>query len=313
MKKTRVAGMVGGGLALALALFAGVSLSGRTNGPDIPVSDSPNQVAASLTPVTFTRVAELYSEGRLVLRLSGIAEPSSVIVLLDRGERIRQVRTTEQGIWSATVDVSGQGMAIEAIMFDVSSNTDIEETDLTETDPVSGAISIRGLETIFRIQRPTEDAPDAPALVMISAPGAATRLVQSPFGGLPNSGPLAIGAIDYDDAGGVIFSGLSEAQGRIRLYVSNAAIGETRVGPDGRWTYIASSVMPLGEYQVRAQLLNEAGEGPIVSVPFERLPPVPSSDSNDGTLSVNFEPFRWQIRRSLIGGGVQSTAIFAPE
>ena len=312
MKRTRFAGMIGGGLALALALFASVSLSDRMDDEDPTASDPTSSAAASLIPVTFTRVTELYSEGRSVLRLSGIAEPLSVIVLLDRGERIRQVRTTVQGIWSTTIDVSGQGMAIEAIMFDVGSNTDINDADLTETDFVSGAISIRGLETIFRIQRPTEEVPDAPALVMITAPGAATRLVQSPFGGLPSTGPLAIGAIDYDDAGGVIFSGLSEVQGRIRFYVSNAEIGETRVGPDGRWTYIASSVMPMGEYQVQAQLLDESGEGSIVSVPFERLPPLEPSDSDDGTLSVNFEPFRWQIRRSLVGGGLQSTVIFAP-
>ncbi|GLQ20996.1 hypothetical protein ACFFUB_07440 [Algimonas porphyrae] len=307
MKTRRIAGMIGGGLALALALFAGISLSDRKDGDDRDTASGPvSPVAASLTPVSFTRVSETQTAEGAVLRLSGLAEPASVIALLDRGERILQVRASAQGVWSAMVDVSGQGMAIEAILYD----TSVQTGGAVE---ITSATSIRGVETIFRIHRPTEEQPDAPALIMISAPGAPTRLIQSPFGGIPASGPLAIGAVDYDDAGGVIFSGLSEVQGSVRLSVANAVIGDTRVGPDGRWAYIASSVMPLGEYAVRAELIDGPGAGANVSVPFERLPPLPATESDDGTLSVSFEPFRWQIRRSLIGGGMQSTAIFAPE
>lgn len=307
MKNWRLVGMIGAGLVLALILFIGISVSGRSS----PQNGSPlatQKIAASLTPVSFTQVSEAVSDGQSVLRLSGIAEPLSVIVLMDRGERIRQVRTSAQGIWSATLDIAGPGMAIEAVMFDPASG---ESTGVTDTGPPAGATSIRGLETIFRIQRVSEEQPGAIALIMISAPGAPSRIVQSPFGGLPSSGPLAIGAIDYDDQGGVIFSGISEISGRVQLSVANAIIGETRVGPDGRWTYIASSVMPLGEYDVKVELMDR--NNATVSVPFERLPPLPETQGDDGALSVNFESFRWQIRRSLVGGGLQSTAIFAPD
>lgn len=310
MKQTRILGMIIGGLILALILFAGVSFSGQwvsTSGGD---SDPQRSIAASLTPVTFTCVSEIDGEDRPILQLSGLAQPFSVVALLDRGERVLQVRTTAQGIWSARLDVTGPGMAVEAILFDV--QTDGPDTDIASEQAMEAMTSIRGVQTIFRIKRPNEDGAEESALIMISTPGAPTRLVQSPFNGLPSNGPLAIGAIDYDDKGGVIFSGVSEVEGRIRLYVANAAIGETRVGPDGRWTYIASSVMPLGEYEIRAELMG--GEGnPVVSVPFERLPPLPQTGSDDGSLSVSFSSYRWQIRRSLVGGGTQSTVIFAPE
>lgn len=308
MRNPRLIGMIIAGLALALILFIAVSLTGRGSDQTPNGVSVTQKVAASLTPVRFNQVSEAVNDGQPVLRLSGTAEPQSVVVLLDRGERIRQVRTSEQGVWSATLEISGPGMAIEAIMFDPASG---ESTGVTDTGPPAGAISIRGMETIFRIQRATEDQPDAPALIMISAPGAPSRIIQSPFGGLPSSGPLAIGAIDYDDQGGVIFSGLSETSGRVQLSVANAIIGETRVGTDGRWTYIASSVMPLGAYEVKAELLDRFNA--TVSVPFERLPPLPETQGDDGALSVNFESFRWQIRRSLVGGGSQSTAIFALE
>jgi hypothetical protein len=310
MKQTRILGMIIGGLILALILFAGVSFSGQWVSTSGGGSDPQRSIAASLTPVTFTRVSEIDGEDRPVLQLSGLAQPSSVVALLDRGERVLQVRTTAQGVWSARLDVTGPGMAVEAILFD--GQTDDPDTDIAFEQALDTMTSIRGVQTIFRIKRPNEDGAEESALIMISAPGAPTRLVQSPFNGLPSNGPLAIGAIDYDDKGGVIFSGVSEVEGRIRLYVANAAIGETRVGPDGRWTYIASSVMPLGEYEIRAELMG--GEGnPVVSVPFERLPPMPQSESDDGSLSVSFSSYRWQIRRSLVGGGTQSTVIFAPE
>lgn len=308
MKQTRVLGMIIGGLVLALILFAGVSLSGRWGVSSGSGGDTVTPVAASLTPVTFTRVSEIEIDGRTVLQLSGLSEPSSVVALLDRGDRLLQVRATPQGVWSARLDVTGPGMAVEAILFDAQSGAADTEVD----ENLEAMTSIRGVETIFRIHRPDDGDGTESALIMISTPGAATRLIQSPFKGLPSNGPLAIGAIDYDDKGGVIFSGVSEVEGRVRLYVANAAIGETRVGPDGRWTYIASSVMPLGEYEVRAELLDGVGN-PVVSVPFERLPPLPQSDSDDGSLSVNFSSYRWQIRRSLVGGGMQSTVIFAPE
>lgn len=310
MKQTRILGMIIGGLILALILFAGVSFSGQWVSTSGGGSDPQRSIAASLTPVTFTRVSEIDGEDRPVLQLSGLAQPSSVVALLDRGERVLQVRTTAQGVWSARLDVTGPGMAVEAILFD--GQTDDPDTDIAFEQALDTMTSIRGVQTIFRIKRPNEDGAEESALIMISAPGAPTRLVQSPFNGLPSNGPLAIGAIDYDDKGGVIFSGVSEVEGRIRLYVANAAIGETRVGPDGRWTYIASSVMPLGEYEIRAELMG--GEGnPVVSVPFERLPPMPQSESDYGSLSVSFSSYRWQIRRSLVGGGTQSTVIFAPE
>jgi len=315
MKQTRILGMIIGGLILALILFAGVSFSGQWVSTSGSKGEVQRPVAASLTPVTFTRVSEIDGDGRAALQLSGVAQPSSVVALLDRGERVMQVRTTAQGVWSARLDVTGPGMAIEAILFDGLTDraqTADDDGNVTPDLALDAMTSIRGVQTIFRIQRPNEGGVEESALIMISAPGAPTRLIQSPFNGLPSNGPLAIGAIDYDDKGGVIFSGVSEVEGRIRLYVANAAIGETRVGPDGRWTYIASSVMPLGEYEVRAELMGAAGN-PVVSVPFERLTPLPSSASDDGSLSVNFSSYRWQIRRSLVGGGTQSTVIFAPE
>lgn len=302
MRKRRIIGMIAGGVGLSLFLYAALFYVDRRNvgGPDAGSAATRTPVAASLAPVRIDTVVQGEGADGASLRVEGRAQPDSAVVLTDRGERIRQVRTDDTGVWVATLPVSDAPMAVEAELF-------------TGEDGAQ-QVSLRGVETLFRIHRASDRSAGSPPLVMVSAPAAPSRIVSSPFGALPSEGPLVLGAIDYDDAGGVIFSGLSEVPGRVRLYAADSAIGDTRVGADGRWAYIAASVMPLGRYEVRAELQPEAG-GPRVSitVPFERLPPVADAgDGSDGALTVNFQPTSWQIRRTLVGGGVQTTAIFAP-
>ena len=301
MKKRRIAGMITGGVALSLALFGGLLLADRLGGTADEAGATGAPVAASLRPVNMVSVTETTDLTGAVLRLSGQAEPGATVMLTDRGERVKQVAVGDEGEWTASLPVPDAPMAVEATLF------------AGETD--GAQVSIRGVETVFRIHRASDREAGAPALIMVSAPAAPSRIVSSPFGGLPGAGPLYLAAIDYDDAGGVIFSGLSEVQGRVRLYVSGRAIGDTRVGPDGRWALIDASIMPLGEYEVRAELqpTDAGGERVSVSVPFERLPPLGVDVGDDGALQVEFKPFRWQVRRSLLGGGVQSTVIFRPE
>lgn len=302
--KPRIIWMVIGGLVMALGLFLAVQYVPRGGdenaGETTPTAQSTAQTKDGLTPIAFTNVSEAIEEGQLRLRITGQAQADSVIVLRNRGERLRQLKSDSAGDWSVVLAVDEQPMVVEALMF-------LEE----------GGVNIRAEETIFRI--PVPNSPDiaaaefiAPGLVMVSAPGAPTRVIQSPFGASPNNGALSMGAIDYDDAGGVIFSGASAEAGRIRLYAGGQVIGETRVGPDGRWNFIAGKMLPLGEYVIRIELIRADNERTQLSVPFERLPPETRPQGTEGALSVKFGPYRWQVRRSLIGGGAQSTVIFSP-
>ncbi len=300
--KLRVIWMIIGALAIAGALYFIVQLSGSPDAPDSAKSaeNSDTMESGGIKPLSFSNVSEFVENGRRRLRVSGQAEPGSVVAFQDRGERLRQVRTNEQGEWGVTIDSDNKAMVIEAMMYNG------QET-----------VTHRAEETIFRI--PTPNSPEVaasefitPALIMVSAPGSPTRIIQSPFGGSPTSGPLTIGAVDYDDTGGLIISGTTSEAGRVRLYAGRAAIGETRVGVKGRWNYIAGNMLPFGEYPLRAELIRSSENRVQVAVPFERLPPLADASGNEGALSVNFEPYRWQVRRTLIGGGTQSTVIFSP-
>ena len=307
--KYRFIWMTLGGLFLAFILFFIVQISGLMRAGQLPGvgGDSVDETGIAMpgkigrNPASFNNISEFASETGRKMRVSGKADAGSVVVLLNRGERLRQIKTNADGDWGVTLDIDGQAMAIEALMF-----------------TGEGEVNIRSDETIFRIPVPRGAAIaaanyTAPALVIICSSGGTSRIIQSPFGKSPTTGPLSLGAIDYDDAGGVIFSGSASAEGRVRIYLGGSAIGETGVQADGRWNFTAGKMLPLGEYDVWAELIRPDEERVRLGVVFERLPALPQTESDDGSLSVKFEPLRWQVRRSLVGGGSQSTVIFAPQ
>lgn len=295
--------MLATGLALALLMLAAVQVTSFLS--QASDDDAPSPVVTEaivdtgITPVIFRTLSEYGEAPQRILRLNGTSEPNAVLILLNKNERLRQIKADEDGNWRVDIDVTNDDiMVLEIVMF------------------VDGGSNVRGDETVFRVPVPRgEDETDRmtkPALIMVTAPGGPTRIVQTPFGGSPTDGPLTMGPIDYDDSGGVIFSGTTEEEGRVRIYAGPQQIGETRVGAGGRWNFIAGNMLPLGEYDIAAELTKSDGVKARVSVPFERL--APSRNTEFSVVpDIRYEPFRWQIRRQLLGGGAQYTAIFAPQ
>lgn len=297
--------MITTGLAIALLLLVAVQATGMFSrsaetvdgSAQAPKSDSIPDTG--ITPVIFRTINEYGNAQGRQLRLSGTSESDAVLILLNRNERLKQIKADSEGSWTIDVPVEAENvMVIEIVMF------------------IEGGLNVRGDETVFRVPVPNGgdeiEGRRKPALIMVTAPGGPTRIVQTPFGGSPTDGPLSMGPIDYDDSGGVIFSGTTEEEGRVRIYAGASAVGETRVGAGGRWNFIAGNMLPLGEYNISAELIKSEGVRARVSVPFERLAPSQSAEIS-AMPDVRYEPFRWQVRRQLLGGGAQYTAIFAPQ
>ncbi len=297
-------------LVLAVVLYGVIQISDRVSEGGSRVTIDPEAATGSMIgvkPASFRQISEFKDGQTQRLRLSGDAEAGAVVVLTNRGERLRQTRVNELGQWGVTLDIEDGPMVLEAQLY-----------------KGEGSPSIRSEETVFRLPVPKdEDIATAnyttTALIMVTAPGSPSRVIQSPFGGAPTSGPLSLSVIDYDFTGGVIITGTSSVPGRIRIYAQNAVIGETGIGVGGRWNYIAGRMLPRGQLEIRAELipapgtLNAPSEAISVSVPFNFLRPLREDETDgSGALSVNFEPLQWQVRRTLIGGGGQSTVIFSP-
>ena len=307
--KFRLFGIIFIGVALALLLLFIVQLisfAGHTPLSAITNSDSsaqtetkPNNVDTGLTPVFFRTISEYGSGNSKKLRINGTSEPDTVLTLLNENTRMRQFKSDETGNWEIDIEIDPvQSLALEIIMF------------------AENGVSVRGDEIIYRLpvpKKPEEVGVQTTALIMVCAPGGPSRIVQSPFGGSPTQGPLSMGPIDYDDSGGVILSGTTASEGRVRIYAGGEAFGETRVGAGGRWNFIAGNLLPRGEYPISAELIGADGIQARVSVPFELLPPSQDETKTASDLpEVKYEPFRWQVRRVLLGGGHQTTTIFAP-
>ena len=309
--KARYLWIVIAALVLAVVLYSVVRItdSGKEGETLSPAPNRPiDEAMIGLKPASFQQISEFKDGATKKIRLSGDAEPGAAIIITNRGERLRQVLVNDLGQWGVTLDVDENGMALEAVLY-----------------KTENAVGIRSEETIFRIPVPENEELatsnyTTDALIMVTAPGRPSRIIQSPFGGVPTSGPLGLSVIDYDYAGGVIITGTSSMAGRVRIFAQDAQIGETGIGVGGRWNFIAGRMLPRGEIEIRAELIPAPGfvttqEGPTsLSVPFKFLPPLRQDETGGGgALTVNFEPLQWQVRRTLIGGGGQSTVIFSPD
>jgi len=313
--------IVGAAFSLAILLYAALRLSASSDiAPDetLNVAETSDGSMIGVEPASFQQISEFLDGDIPRLRLVGRAEPSAVIIITNRGERLRQVGVDDSGQWGVTLDVLPSLMVLKAQLY------------VTE-----GSAGVRSEETVFRLPAPQTDVSEDPdeetdtpsesvyktsALIMVTAPGSPSRVIQSPFGGAPSSGPLSLTVIDYDYTGGVIITGTSSIPGRVRFFAEDKVIGETGIGVGGRWNFIAGHMLPGANITLRAALIPAAGtpnapvEPVVVSVPFNFIPPPAEGDNLDGSgsLFVNIDPLQWQIRRTLIGGGAQSTIIFAP-
>ncbi len=281
------------GLALAAVLLLIVQLSQSVRHQffedEAPVEDTQPQ---TVRPVLIDSVSE--NAGNLNIR--GTSHPDVQVVFQSFGEVLAEITSSEDGEWDVDLPVAKD-----------------DTLQIRIIEKVTDDIPVMADETVFRIPAPQLDAASVDqnpqALIFVAVPGKPSSIFQSPFRGLPTSGGISMGSIDYDESGGVIFSGTSENPGRIRVFANNMAIGEQTVDDIGRWYFIAPDTLPAGEFDIGAAHMTENGILSQVTVPFERL----TLASGDATksLEIFYFPYSWQIRRQLIGGGHQYTAVFA--
>jgi hypothetical protein len=118
--------------------------------------------------------------------------------------------------------------------------------------------------------------------------------------------------LDYDDSGGVIFSGTTDEAGLVKVYAGEILVGETRVGAGGRWNFIAGNLLPVGKYYISSELVQDEVVAARIDVPFVRMAPSTEKETA-GLPAVVYDLESWQISRPLLGGGIQHTVIFASE
>ena len=305
--KFRVIAMLLTGFALAIALlWAAQFTQGKVN--DTPAaSDQAKEEPIAIRPPSFSTVGDIGG----ALRMSGISEPGSTVVLTQGSQRLGEAVADQDGIWSTALPLNPrETQAISLVMLtDDGARVRSDET-LFRIPQVKGNSKAGASTAESAVVIPSPPF-DAPTLIFLTAPGGPSQIFKSPFGGLPVSGPLSLGPIDYDDSGGAVFRGSSDRPGRVRLFANGIVIGDALVQAGGEWFYIIAETLPRGNYDVVVALMEGTEEITRITVPFEKMSFV-ATDEPGGGLYVSFDDNRWQVRRDLLGGGAQYTAIFAP-
>ena len=150
---------------------------------------------------------------------------------------------------------------------------------------------------------------DETPLVVLGRPGQASQVLQGPFEGL-QSGSLTLQAVDYDEAGAVIFSGQAEPGSGIRVLADGEIVGETITRDNGRWSVRASENFDPGVYDLQVDQIDGTGRvSEVIVLPFER---VAAEELQLGSGRVIVQPGNslWRIARRIYGQGVQYTVIY---
>ncbi len=110
MFKARIIWIIVGGLLLAVALVVILQMLdvlSRLEGGD---AQNPTPVIAEtadplgLAPTLFQDISEYEQNGVKKLRLSGTAQPNTVVIISNRGQRERQIKSDTNGNWMVTLD-----------------------------------------------------------------------------------------------------------------------------------------------------------------------------------------------------------------
>ena len=142
---------------------------------------------------------------------------------------------------------------------------------------------------------------------------------------------LQFGTVDYNDSGDIVFSGKSDPQKNVRLYVDNKHLGDTVANTTGVWMFRDKKNIKSGQHQLRADTISPSGKvTERASVPFFRadkkkvskllasrqadtnVEPATSEDTDKMVSNVVIQPGNnlWNIARVIYGKGVAYTTIY---
>lgn len=291
--------LIAGGIAaviaaiiLAFFLFSGddetgdaaVTSRGTTGQPSTSTERTVEQIVPTFDIVRVER------DGMAVV--AGRSAPGADVSLKRNGDTISATRSDGRGEWVIVLD---EPLAPGDMQLTLTARN----SDGTTVDSVqSVSISV-------------PDQADGQALVVLAEPGRASRVLQGP--GVPSdAGNLVLEAVDYDENGNVIISGIADPGATVQIYLNDNAIGSGVADADGHWELHPGGAVAPGTYAMRIDQLNAGGKVVArVEVPFER---VVAEDVRrqlaEGQVVIQPGNNLWNIARQLYGTGYRYTVIY---
>ena len=161
---------------------------------------------------------------------------------------------------------------------------------------------------------PDSEAPAPPTGSPTAAPGAPAGQ-GAPLAAAVNSGQakrpaLGVDTVDYDDKGNLALSGTATPGRRVDVYLDDRPVGQATARLDGRWELSPPAGIDPGQYTLRADELNPAGDvADRVRLPVARAD-LPAESLGIGRVVVQPGNSLWRIARRTYGSGVRYTVIY---
>lgn len=294
------------GVVLALVLWGvvqAVQNSASRAAPTTPNVDSEAAIPEPVSGQYANAPASILSarQDDTKIFLTGTGVPGAGISLRTNSRELIRTKVSGEGAWALgfTHSLTGQPIAYDLLMVTPDGHQIRSDQSLiVVTNPHIPETTVEALTM-------------GKTLLLLTAPGAHSRVLQTAYTELPGKEGFLLETIDYDNSGGVIFSGSSKQAGKVRIYAGDNLVGESHVDNMGRWSLIFGNIMPLGKYNISAELVLENGNTVLLTLPFARMKPLFEVENSPKILAEYLED-RIQIGRALFGGGYQYTVIYAP-
>lgn len=281
-------------IAILLALFF---LSGDDDTTDVVTTTPAGQTERS-TPAE--DVAEKVIPSFDIVRV----ERDGMAVIAGRSEPRATITLKRNGSAIATAQADGRGEWVIVLETPLEPG-DIELT-LTAMNPDGSAFN-----SVQSVSVSVPDQEGGQALVVLAEPGRASRVLQGP--GVPSdAGNLVLEAVDYDENGNVIISGITEPNSTVRIYLNDKLIGDAQADAEGKWELRPGGSVAPGTYTMRIDQLDTNGQvSARVEVPFERgVAADVRRQIAEGQVVIQPGNNLWNIARQLYGSGYRYTTIY---
>lgn len=261
-----------------------------TGKPTVSSDDGtqPDDLAPSDPRIPTFDIVRVDQDGTAVI--AGRGAPNAKVEVLIDGKVVAETESDENGEWVVIVETPLEEGA--------------QELTLVLTLPDGGVLNSEQKVVIAVPERDGEKP-----LVVLAGPRGGSKVLQSPQD-IDIGQELALTSIDYDADGGVIFSGTSDPNATVRMYVDNELVAEGRADGSGRWELRPTKEIAPGVHMVRVdQIDNDGLVTARVELPFERESRETVAAS-PGRVVVQPGNSLWRISRRLYGRGILYTVIY---
>lgn len=256
-------------------------------------------------PPTFD-VVRVGARGTAVI--AGRAAPGAEVVLLEDGREVARARADSRGEW---VILPSDPLSPGARQFTLVARLGGEE--LVGADSVvvvvpEPPVPVAAVAAPGDGGRTDTQGPGGPVVVLVPPTQLPPRVLQGPAPA-PQQG-LALGQVDYDDAGAIRFAGTAAPNATVRLYVNDRHAGDVQADQQGRWALAPQEEVAIGRHRLRLDQLASAGAvSARIELPFQR-DQLPEGMIPEGRVVVQPGHNLWRLARSTYGRGTQFTVIF---